>query len=61
MVIATLLVPLNFVAMASFYKEQINCANTGHGTNNRLAFSHGLVALAAKVLTPQGVGALCRQ
>ncbi|MGD0381948.1 MAG: hypothetical protein ABSA77_00405 [Thermoguttaceae bacterium] len=53
MVIATLLVPLNFLAMASFYKESWGVL-TGGMELISLGIFTCLVALAAKVLTPEG-------
>ena len=53
MVIATLLVPLNFVAMASFYKEQSIVLTVATELISLGVFTW-LVALAARVLTPEG-------
>ena len=53
MVIATLLVPLNFVAMASFYKEQSIVLTVATELISLSVFTW-LVALAARVLTPAG-------
>jgi hypothetical protein len=52
MVIATLLVPLNFLAMASYYKESWN-ALTGVMELISLGIFTWLTALAAKALTPE--------
>jgi hypothetical protein len=53
MVIATLLAPLNFLAMASFYKEPWGVL-TGGMELISLGIFTWLVALAARALTPEG-------
>lgn len=53
MTIATLLVPLNFVAMASFYKEQWAIQSIATEIISLVIFTW-LVTLAAKTLTPDG-------
>ncbi len=53
MVIATLLVPLNFLAMASFYKAPWGLLTGTMELISLLIFTL-LVALAARVLTPEG-------
>ncbi len=58
MVIATLLVPLNFLAMASFYKQQWG-VQTGAMELISLGIFTWLVALAARVLSPKAGGVRC--